>query len=246
MDYAQLRGQLVWSALYRALRDWMFSPHTLHWSVHQKIRSLNTKWPFEHRLITVEAARQYDREPSRFLHPWLRDTNGMPPGKYLLVYALPSVCSFDSPFSRPGDPQIIAPLASQPLIEWALRIPSYLNMKDGVDRSIARYAFQHDLPGAILTRDGKGGPDMWTRHVVAQNKNFLNDILGQGMLVKERIVDGARLSAFMSQDLSGTAASPTNVIPLLYIEAWLRRWTAQTASLSACNFVADFSLTCTT
>lgn len=233
LDYAQLRGQLVWSVLVASARDRMRLRRTRSWSTFHVLRANPPAQAREYGLLTDEAAGMYETQPDRFLHPWLRDISGMPPGKYLLLYALPSICSFRPPFAMPGDPPTIAPLASQPLIECVLRIPSYLNIVDGVDRSLARYAFRDDLPDTILTREGKGGPDIWTREIVAMNRGFLTDVLGQGALVRERIVDRAKLASFLSEGVSTAGASAADVVILLYLEAWARQWTSPNAVLAA-------------
>src|SRR5260370_86648 len=79
----------------------------------------------------------------RFLHPWLKQSRRIAPGSYALLFGLITVLSSKclSPFSGSHGPIRVSPLVSQPLLEIALRIPTYLHCRFSQDRAVARAAF---------------------------------------------------------------------------------------------------------
>lgn len=164
----------------------------------------------------------------RFIHPWLRDVQGVPPCALQLIASLTLItsASYHSPFTGPGYPQIISPLASQPVVERSLQIAGYLHTKYGRDRSVARQAFASKLPTAVLTRKGKGGPDGWMRELVNRNRAFLKEVFLDGILVREHILDPKKIESLLALDVSKSAARVNSVIVHLYIESWARRWMA--------------------
>jgi len=150
----------------------------------------------------------------------------VPAGRRQLIHALAIAAStpYHPPFAAAGDLWCTSPLTGQPVVECALRIASELHVKDGRNRSIARHAFRHSLPELILKRGGKGGPGMWVRDVIEQNRGFLREALLGGVLVRERILDRAKVETALSGEVGSSGVVLSEIFTQLYIEAWVRNW----------------------
>src|SRR5262249_11383125 len=76
-------------------------------------------------------------------HPLL-DTQKPIPGKHFHILGLLPPQQFYDPMGYMQDPERVEPLASQPLIELALHIPTFVLAARGEDRSLVRRAFRED------------------------------------------------------------------------------------------------------
>jgi asparagine synthase (glutamine-hydrolysing) len=226
LDVAHAAGVSLWNALHVGVRDALKESRAEFWSSHLYAKRVLHYSVAEKGLVSASAQEAYQKDLGRLIHPWLRDIQGVPLGKFSLIYSLIVITStaYHAPFSDPDDPSFVAPLASQPLVESALHIASYLNVKDGADRAAAREAFASRLSEPVLRRRGKGGPDYWIRDIVSRNKDFLRETLLGGVLVKEGVLDAGKIEAVLSGEVSKSMAAVSDVIVQLYIEAWLRRW----------------------
>jgi asparagine synthase (glutamine-hydrolysing) len=154
----------------------------------------------------------------------------------MLLFGLIAVTSaaYHSPFSNPGDPPQISPLIGQPLVEIALRIPAYLHYKYGHDRAAARNAFTDVLPAAIIQRgSGKGGPGIWAKDVVENNREFLREFFLDGILVQRRLIDRSKLEAALSSRIEKSTVIVGDIFAKLYLESWLRQWQQAPLPLNA-------------
>ncbi len=159
------------------------------------------------------------------MHPWLADARRAPPGKVWHIESLGPPLPYYDPLGRPEDPEAVHPLLSQPLIELCLRIPTYTLVGGGWDRALARRAFARDLPREILRRRAKGASTATAQRVFESNLPFLREMLLDGLLVRERLLDRAELEGA----LVPCQSSPEGrFVPVLFqqlaTEAWLRRW----------------------
>ena len=161
---------------------------------------------------------------AEFVHPLLLDPRGTPSGKLWHVYQLSGPWEFYDPFGRPGDPEQVAPLYSQPVIELCLRIPTYVLTSGGWDRAIARAAFYRDLPGGILSRISKGRVEDHVNAILECNAALLRDLLLDGLLVTEGLVDRDKLTTTLSGRAASIQVSSSELLDCLSAEAWLRQW----------------------
>jgi asparagine synthase (glutamine-hydrolysing) len=115
------------------------------------------------------------------------------------------------------------PLISQPLMEVALRIPTYLLTTGGRGRALARMAFRDLLPADIAMRDSKGGTTVHLAGLLRQNLAFLRECLLDGRLVQEGLLDRQVLEPYL---LHGHPLRANQLAPLLAgvaAELWLER-----------------------
>jgi asparagine synthase (glutamine-hydrolysing) len=114
---------------------------------------------------------------------------------------------------------------SQPLIELCLQIPSYVWIAGGRDRAIARRAFMRALPPQIVRRQGKGAIDQHNLAICDANESYLRETLLNGVLVREGLLDRARLESYLAHGASRAGFEYNDVLRHhLCTEAWLRRW----------------------
>ncbi len=131
------------------------------------------------------------------------------------------------------------PLLSQPLIELCLRIPTYVLIKNGMDRATARRAFAPDLPPEVVKRRNKGRIDQHLRNVMDANLNFVRDRLLNGRLVKEGLLDRRNLELYLTRERSPADFQYAEILQEhLCIEAWLSRWLDGRQSISASDSFA--------
>jgi asparagine synthase (glutamine-hydrolysing) len=157
----------------------------------------------------------------------------IPPGKLWHAYDVaPADCYYD-PLGEAGDPEQIAPLLSQPLIETVLQIPTYLMLADGWERGLARRAFEAELPPQIARRRGKGGVEEHLFDILQKNKIFARNLLVEGVLAEHGLVDRDRLASALSDGPSGVLKGSAEIYLYLATEAWLRTWVRQAARAAA-------------
>lgn len=163
-------------------------------------------------------------ETERLLHPWFQDRAGVPPGKLWHIFHMSIPLNIEDPLASPGDPEQVTPLISQPIFEQCLRIPTYVLTTGGWDRAIARKAFIGDVPAEILKRRSKGGVEDHVKAIVLQNIHFIRELLLDGTLVRENLIDRAKLEEALSGDPSAVAVGSVELFTVLSTEAWLHTW----------------------
>jgi asparagine synthase (glutamine-hydrolysing) len=213
LDAAQMDQISVWHVLGGALSSYFAHQR---WSVLQEA---GRKRPLL-RPSAIEEARRN----AGFLHPLLRHPRGAPSGKLWHAHQMSQPFDFYDPLQQQGDAERMSPLCSQPLMELCLRIPTYVLTHGGWDRAVARRAFYDDLPPEIRNRRHKGGIEEHLRLTLEHNRPFLRELLLDGSLVKEGIIDRAALAEVLSGRATPIASGSGEVLEYAGIEAWLGRW----------------------
>jgi asparagine synthase (glutamine-hydrolysing) len=228
VDYAMLTRQSVWRTLALARREALNLRVNPDFSTAAEMqRAYGAIGVRSAILASAEAEERHRSMGDRFLHPWLKQSRRIAPGSHALLFGLITVLSstYHSPFSGAHGPTRVSPLVSQPLLEIALRIPTYLHCRFSQDRAVARAAFADVLPPEILQRGlGKGGPGLWAREVVEKNTQFLREFLLDGILVRRRLIDRTKLEIVLSPRVVKSTVVVGDIFAKLYIEAWLRAW----------------------
>jgi asparagine synthase (glutamine-hydrolysing) len=155
----------------------------------------------------------------------LRAAQGLPFGKLRHIeqalYPYPGTYAFP----QADSPDRIAPLFSQPVIETALRIPTWVLIHGGWDRGIERAAFARDVPRQIIRRRTKGISDNLVRELIETNIDFVRELLLDGVLVRERMLDRKKLETFLCGSRSNARTEYNELyVTRLCTEVWLRRW----------------------
>jgi asparagine synthase (glutamine-hydrolysing) len=171
-------------------------------------------------LVAPDVAREVMAD-RRFLHPWLASCDSLPPGKafHLMTLSYPFEMTYDS--SQTHDAAEIDPLFSQPVIESCLRTPTYVLTHNGWDRAVARRAFAGDIPIEILRRRSKCVPEEYGKRVVAHNIVFIRELLMDGVLVNQGLIDRSKLETALCGGATNSAGDPADIMKIASTEAWL-------------------------
>lgn len=114
------------------------------------------------------------------------------------------------------------PLLSQPVMEACLRVPTWMWISGGRDRSVARSAFSDMLPNTILNRRSKGSYKNYYAAIYERNKHEMIDYLITGTLSSMNLLNINDLA--MEQHSSPSLVRPfsTRIFELCMIENWIR------------------------
>jgi len=162
---------------------------------------------------------------AEFDHAWFtrQATRGVPPGVLWHVSTVSVPPAYYSSFGPESTPERTMPLLSQPLVELCLRMPSYLLIRSGRDRAIARKAFASELPETTIKRTAKGRVDQYVRNVVDANLDFLREFLLDGILVRKGLLNRDTLELYLTKRSPADFQYSEILHEHLCVEAWLRR-----------------------
>lgn len=210
---ARTRQLTLWAVLFDAIGHMRRQPRLSYYS------SLVD----EFALLTVEAKQSIDVTS---LHPpILANFDRIPRGKLIQILTCFQAFSYYDPFTtRAARPERIHVLGSQPLLEISFRIPTYLLSANGVGRALARDAFASHLPTQIVNRCTKGTGTEISRQALAHNLESIREVLIDGALVQQGIVDRRMLEASLANRDSMSVAVAAEIRVLLGTEMWVRRW----------------------
>jgi len=215
MDDATLLQTSLWKVLRLA---WQFGVTRRQWHMRDSAR-LDHR-PLMHRAIKAEAQSDLS-----LWHPLYRNPPPLPPGKlqhaYLMTYGLGRV---HVPTGHASLMEHVAPLLSQPLVELSLRIPVYLTRLGGRDRAIARMAFAKQVPPPVISRRSKVFGDNVMRDAVAANLQHARELLLDGWLVKQGILDRKGVECALLGKLSRVQTHITELCDYLSVEMWVQKW----------------------
>jgi asparagine synthase (glutamine-hydrolysing) len=158
--------------------------------------------------------------------PWCEDSCDLPPGKRLQIGLLACLLHRHRPVPGLQYADEHHPLFSQPLLELCLRIPTYTLLRGGVDRAVERAAFRDCVPEPIILRQNKGSIATAFMSKMRESLPFVRDLLLDGILVRERIIERSSLEAYLA------ANRPTNprmlwpFLSCIAAEVWARKWDA--------------------
>jgi asparagine synthase (glutamine-hydrolysing) len=161
---------------------------------------------------------------SRCMHPWTTGNEDLPKGKQAQIFFLAELLNRHRPSPFSDAAQEHHPLISQPLIELCLKIPIYVLVSGGRQRALARDAFAGYVPKEILAREDKGGTGARLAGQIRHSAAFLKDLLLDGVLVHERIVDRADIERHLLHGQPLKAQRLTSLLACISAESWARTW----------------------
>ena len=201
-EIAQVHRCTYWTAVRSALR--------------RVRRGAPSRWPRDTTFLAEGAAA-----PAREAHPWLVSHPGLLPGSADHVRMIAGIHHF---LSDPGPmtPTSLHPLLAQPLLELCLRIPSWLWVAGGRDRSVAREAVRGLVPDAILDRRGKGTLESMFMKNYMSARPSLEELLVEGRLAGHGIIDATAVSAYLRHDREPRDLGYVRLLEIAAAEQWLR------------------------
>lgn len=180
-----------------------------------------------------QAARPAWRADTRFLasgnlpppepHPWLDVASAALPGKREHIEALVVIQDFLDAADRVWQFDMDYPLLAQPLVELCLHIPSWLWIRGGRDRSVARAAFADLLPYKIVNRRTKGSIESLCARAYARNRKRLAELLLEGRLQRWGIADREEMEAYLSTETINDHRY-IRMFDLVTLELWISSW----------------------
>ncbi len=202
-DVAQTAGTTLWNAL----------------SIMRRARRNGHRrgWRRETLFLVADAVPL-----SPMAHPWDESAGEVGPGKRNHVEALRRILDF---MDRPGrwhDRDVVAPLLSQPVVEFCLSVPSWTWMRGGRDRSIARAAFARRLPPEIAWRRGKGRIESVLVPAYLAQRPQLRDLLLGGRLASKGLIDCTAIERYLARDLALGSFEYYRLLEIADTERWVR------------------------
>jgi asparagine synthase (glutamine-hydrolysing) len=205
-DLATLCGATFWSALAAALR--------------RTIRvGLRPAWSQSRLFMRRDAV--LDRPDP---HPWLDLPANILPGKAEHVEALVSIQHFLDRGQPLMSVPMVHPLMAQPLIELCLSIPSWLWLRGGRDRAVARRAADGLLPPAIAARRAKGRLESLFLGAYMSRRRELADLLLSGHLQAMGILDRPKLERYLLNPSEPADADYVRILEISALEEWVSSW----------------------
>lgn len=157
-------------------------------------------------------------------HPWFNPPNDILPGKRSHVRTILGALAHVADYRRHEIAPSRFPLLSQPVVETALRIPSWLWTSGGQDRAIARNAYHGFLPQRVLDRRVKGGLDAYCIAIAEAQRGQLRPFLLEGHLAHRGIIDRTAVEACLSRSARRDDPAIYRLFPLVDLEGWVRAW----------------------
>jgi asparagine synthase (glutamine-hydrolysing) len=231
VDYAFTHG--VTGAFSRSVRDAICRSNLSCWGVLERsirLGLLRGEWQPED---------EYDRE-SVFLNPelatmdiadyvwktWQASASDLPPGKRWQICLLARLLHRHRPVPELQYASEHHPLFSQPLVELCLRIPLYTLLQGGKDRALERAAFRDCVPEAIIRREDKGTVALTIMSKIRECLPFLREMVLDGVLVKERIIDRTALEPYLAGNKPTSRRVLSSFMACIAAEVWARKWAA--------------------
>lgn len=174
----------------------------------------------------VEDRRFLNREvllPGSDPHPWLRAPALSFPGKREHVASLVQVQHFlDRRPSRGA--AMLHPLLAQPLLELCLAIPSWLWVRGGIDRAVAREAFGDLLPRPIVQRRTKGSLQGLFHRYFAQMRDPVRELLLTGELRRLGMIESAAVEQAFADGSWAEDDVQMRLSEMAALDLWLQSW----------------------
>lgn len=202
-DVARLHRASVWRASRYAVRKALWAKPRL--------------WRRNDMFLTHDAASAVP--PA---HPWFDASHDAPPGKREQAASIASAVAISDGGDRLLPAPLCYPLLSQPLIETCLSIPTWMWVKGGRNRAVARDAFEEMLPAETLARRTKGDLTGLIAAIYRERRTEIEALLMEGRLAREGIVDREAVAARMREPGPSRDARFTQLVTLAAVEGWIQ------------------------
>lgn len=222
---AIFEGETLWTILWRVMKGaWL----PQRWSLGAIFRAEQQDESLLNRdiLAAIESADDFGS-------PYARSTRRCGPGKLWQIDHATARRPYASVWWREGDPQAISPLLMQGVVETCLRIPTYFAVLNRGERAVARAAFADALPAEVIARRTKGGSEELAWRTLRANLPFIRELLLDGELARQRIVNRALLEAVLADEHQSGVHSTVPLFDLVGAEAFLQPWMGRGIRIAA-------------
>jgi asparagine synthase (glutamine-hydrolysing) len=211
-----------------------------YWATFRKAISLarqRTPWMpdgyLNRKTYFVNPHALQDRPEDYSSHPWATDMEDIPKGKQFQILLLSELLNRHRPVPGLNHGDEHHPLLSQPLMKLCLQIPVYRLLEGGRPRGLARSAFKSYVPTEIFNRESKGQTSTFLTGILRRSSGFLRDLLLDGVLVREGILDRKSLEPHL---LHGQPLRNEQLFPLfasIAAEVWVQSWSNRSLRVAA-------------
>lgn len=191
------------------------------WNV-ARARPLRTQPNLRNRLVNMDAIPA--NLDSYIDLPWAESVIGLPPGKQDQISLLADLLNRHRPFPGLHRGYQHHPLLSQPLIELCSRIPTYCLLHGGRSRGLARMAFKTHLPTEIINREDKGSVTSSAVRQIRENKQFVANLLMDGILAREHIINRNAVERYIVRDEPMIEEDLRPLLACIATEVWYGSW----------------------
>ncbi|MDZ3831948.1 MAG: asparagine synthase-related protein [Sphingopyxis sp.] len=202
-DVARASNASLWDAAKLSWRAWWKGPRQ--------------HWERDYSFLAPDAVPD---EP--FRHPWDEGGAAASQAKRNHVEAIRRILDF---LDRPGrwyDRDVVAPLLSQPVVEFCLEVPSWTWVSGGRDRAIARAAFADRLPPEVVWRRGKGRIESLCVAAYLKQRPALRELLLGGRLADRGLLDLPSIEAYFARDNLDGNFDYFRLLEIADAERWVR------------------------
>ena len=158
-------------------------------------------------------------------HPWLDAPEFSLPGKREHVASLVHIQHFLDRRATRGS-ALIHPLMAEPLLALCLSIPSWEWTRGGIDRAVARRAFENLLPPNVTGRRSKGSLQGLFHRFFAELSGQLRDLLLSGRLVALRIAEPNAIEQVFASDDWKHDEVQMRLSEMAALDLWIQSWRA--------------------
>lgn len=155
-------------------------------------------------------------------HPWFEPARDTLPGRAAHVALLVPAQNMVEAVNAGASFRSVSPLATQPVVEACLRVPSWHWVAPGRDRAAARAAFQSFLPADVVNRRSKATPTGFVAALYERNRTRIRDLLLGGWLADQRLLDRRRLEMALHATGPVQDLAFAQIMNLVDVEAWAR------------------------
>jgi asparagine synthase (glutamine-hydrolysing) len=205
-DVAAVHGCTLWTAIRLAIRQL------------RRARRV-PGWPHDPRFLARDAIPMA-AEP----HPWLDEPAGSLPGTRAHIRSIMVAQAHMHGSERQRFVPLVLPLLAQPVMELCLAIPTWLWVAEGRERAVARHAFAGALPDTIVRRRTKGTMTAYCGEIFLRNRPVLRELLLDGGLAREGIVDRAAAEAALAAPGPLRGDDYFRLLAMADVEAWAQSW----------------------
>jgi asparagine synthase (glutamine-hydrolysing) len=116
----------------------------------------------------------------------------------------------------------LSPLASQPVAEACLRVPSWHWIAPGRNRAVARRAFADRLPREIVARRSKGEPTGFVARLFEDRRAQIRELLLGGWLAEHGLLDRTAIARALAPEGPVRDRAFLRLMELVDAESWAR------------------------
>lgn len=210
------------------LKEMSEKHRTSYWSIAKtSIRALSNY--YQGKSIVQQAYDPFSGKPiieatdhtSYYLDELLKNYY---PGTSIQIKSISDAIVYGDREQRFPDTVVTLPLLSQPLVEYAFKIPAYRTLQNGYNRYFYRKAISKLTHSDIIWRSLKS--DFSNTYLQTLRKDILaiESIIYNGRLLKEGIISQEWVENELQQIKHGVCGNIVTFIRVISCELWLKQW----------------------